>query len=159
MDDFDEEIHRSISAIKDTKKSITLTPEGLSKIWGIGLKTEMRTLAATNQQIIITTSLLAKRFRTDKYKLRYKKISFHDGTSYVDYLKVGFKSIRKLIGDTLYTNKLGFKKFFPCTDETSEQNFHTLRNFIEIFGLPPTFHSDNHRNFKEYKIWHLSNIY
>ena len=149
MDDFDEEIHRSISAIKDTKKSITLTPEGLSKIWGIGLKNEMRTLAATNQQIIITTSLLAKRFRTDKYKLRYKKISFHDGTSYVDYLKVGFKSIGEFVGGTLYTNTLGFKKFFPCTNETYEHNGHILQNFINIVGLLTTLHSDDNRNFKE----------
>ena len=44
---------------------------------------------------------------------------------------------------------MGFKKFFPCSNETSEETGHTLKSFIELVGLPPSLHSDNHSNFKE----------
>ena len=53
------------------------------------------------------------------------------------------KSIRQFIGGTLYTSKLGFKKFFPCINETSQETGHTLKRFIELVGLPPSLHSDN----------------
>ena len=48
----------------------------------------------------------------------------------------------------LYCNKLGFKKFFPCINETQEETSHSLRSFIEIVGLPVALHSDNHSNLK-----------
>ena len=126
-----------------------MTPEELSRKWGIGLSTAVRTLKATTHKCIRTTGLLTKRFRTDKAQLRYKQLSRQYGTFYVDYLKVGVTSIRQFIGGTLYTNKLGFKKFFPCTNETSKETGHSLRMFIEFVGLPFSLHSDNHSNFKE----------
>ena len=127
----------------NSKKEDSLTPEELSRRWGIGLR------KATTHKYIRTTGLLTKRFRTDKAQLRYKQLSRQYGTFYVDYLKVGVTSIRQFIGGTLYTNKLGFKKFFPCTNETSKETGHSLRMFIEFVGLPFSLHSDNHSNFKE----------
>ena len=47
-----------------------------------------------------------------------------------------------------YCNKLGFKKFFPCINETQEETSHSLCSFIEIVGLPAALHSDNHSNLK-----------
>ena len=138
----------NIGALK-SKTSNSLTPENLSKLWGIGLKTAKRTIDATTHQCIRSTGLLSKRFKTDKSQLRYKQLSRRYGGFYVDYLKVGVKSIRQFIGGTLYTNKLGFKKFFPCVNETSAETGHTLKSFIELVGLPPSLHSDNHSNFKE----------
>ena len=57
--------------------------------------------------------------------------------------------MRQFTGGTLYTNKIGFKKFFPCSHETSAETEHTLTGFIELVGLPPTLHSDNHKKFTE----------
>ena len=54
--------------------------------------------------------------------------------------------MRKNIGGTLYTNKIGFNKFLPCSNETSEEAGHTLRVFIEFVGFPPTLHYDNYKN-------------
>ena len=68
---------------------------------------------------------------------------------YTDYLKVSVKSIRGYIGGTIYTNKLGFKKVFPAESEQGEETGRSLRNFIEMVGLPYSIHSDNHQNFKE----------
>ena len=88
------------------------------------------------------------------------------GKLYVEYLKVGFKSVRNFIGGTFYTNKLGINKFFPFSNETSAENGRTIRGFIDLFGLPPKPHSDNHKNFKEViskatptEVWNNNNIY
>lgn len=93
--------------------------------------------------------MLGRRYKTDKSQLRYKLLTRRHGTFYVDFLKIGSTSVRQFIGGTLYTNRTGFKKFFPCTSETGAQTAHTLRSFIELVGLPTSLHSDNHRNFKE----------
>ena len=82
-------------------------------MWYIWLKTAIKTLDETTHQWIRPTGLLAKRFKTDKVKLQYKQISRQYGTFYFDYIKVGVKLVRQFIGGTLYTNKIGFKKFSP----------------------------------------------
>ena len=143
-----KDIATNVSSIK-SKYSPSLTPKELSKLWRVGLKTAQRTLLATTHKCMRTTGLLAKRFKTDKAQLQYKQLSKRYGGFYVDFLKTGVKSVRQFIGGTLYTNKLGFKKFFPCTNETSEETGSTLRSFIELVGLPASLHSDNHGNFKE----------
>ena len=70
-------------------------------------------------------------------------------TLYVDHLKVVVKSVRQFRGGNLYTEKLGFKKFLPCSNENSAETGHTFRGFIELVAPPPTLHSDNHKDFKE----------
>ena len=106
------------------------------------------TILATTHKCIHSTGMLAKRFKTDKSQLRCKQLSRHSGTFYVDFLKVNVKSFRGYAGGMLYCNKLGFKIFFPCMNETQEENSHSLRSFKEIIGLPAPLHSDNHNNLK-----------
>ena len=140
----------------------SLSPERLSAIWLIGLKTAKNTIHATTHKCICSTGMLSRRFKTDKSQLRYGQLSCHYGTFYLDFLKVKIKSIRGYIGGMLYCNKLGFKKFFPCTSETQEETNHSLHSFIEMVGLPALFHSDNHNNLKsglfkrtlrKFRIW------
>ena len=127
-----------------SRESDSLTPEELSVMWQIGLKTAKNTILATTQKCVRSTGMLTRRFKTDKSQLRYRQLSCHYDTFYVDFLKIGVKSIRGYIGGMLYCNKLGFKKFFPCTSETQDETSHSLRSFIEIIGLPTSLHSDNH---------------
>ena len=115
----DENMYCTVGAVK-SKSSPSLSSEKLIRIRGIGLKTEIKTLYATTHQCIRSTGVLSKRFKTDKSQLLYKHISIRYSTFYVDYLKVGVKSARQFIRGTLYTNKLEFKMFFLCSNETSE---------------------------------------
>ncbi len=87
----DNEYH-SISAI-NTKQHNTLTPEELSRLWGIGLKNARRTLAATSHRCVKTVGELTRRFRTDKVHMRYRRLSTKHGLFYVDTLKSKVKSI------------------------------------------------------------------
>ena len=132
-----------------SKSSSSLSPEKLSKLWHIGLKTAENTIKATTHQCVCTTGLLTKRFKTDKAMRQYKQLSRRYGPFYVDCLKMGVTSVRQYIGGTLYTDRLGFKKFYPCTCETSAETGSTLRSFVDMVGLPPSLHSDNHGNFKK----------
>ena len=93
--------------------------------------------------------MLARRYRTDKSQLRYKQLMRGYGNFYCDYLKVSAKSIRGYIGGVVYTNKLGFKKFYPCATKQGRETASSLISFIEMVGLPASLHSDNHKNFSE----------
>ena len=103
----------------------------------------------TMHQCIQSMCLLSRWFCTDKANLRYKQLTRQYGKLYIDYLKVGVCSVRKFIGGTIYTNKLGLNKFFPFIKYTPNKTGHTLYIFIDIVGLPYYLHSYNHINFKE----------
>ena len=139
---------RTLGALKSQQVN-SLTPETLSMMWQIGLKTAKSTINATTHKCIRSTGLLSKRFKTDKSQLRYKQLSRNYGKFYVDFLKVAVKFIRGFMGGMFFCNKLGYKKFFPCTSETQEEYSHSLRSFIEILRLPESFHPDNHNNLRE----------
>ena len=60
-------------------------------------------------------------FFTDKAHIPYKQVSRQYGTLYIDFLKVQVTSIRGYHGGVLYTNNIGFKKFFPRYNEKGEE--------------------------------------
>ena len=138
----------TISALKSTN-SPKITPSELSKLWNIGLNTAKRTLNSTTHKCFRTTGLLSRRFKTDLAQLRYKQMNRQFGTFYVDYLKSSVKSVRGYIGGSVYTNKTGFKKFFPHSDEKGISTSSGLRSFIDMIGLPSSLHTDGHNNFVE----------
>ena len=146
-DDFENNSSTIVNVNSSTSSSVN--PIDLSRKWKIGLATARRTLSATTQKCIRTTGLLSRRLRTDKTQLKYNQLSRRYGRFYVDFLKVGVKSIRGYIGGTVYTNKLGFKKFFPCDNERGITTAATLKSFVDLIGLPYSMHSDNHSNFRE----------
>ena len=120
-----------------------LTPEQLSSVWRIGLRTAKRTLKVSTHQCMRTIGVLTPRFRTDKAHMRFKQLSTRHGDFYADYLKCAVKSIRGFIGGTVCTNKLGFKKFYPMMTEQGKENSNTLRSFIQLIGIPRKLHTDN----------------
>ena len=130
------------------RESNSLSPEQLSRMWQKGLKMAKNTILVTTHKCIHSTGILARKFKTDKSQLRYKQPSRHDDTFYVGFLKVNVKLLRGYVGGMLYCNKLGFRKFFSCTNETQEETSYSLRSYIETIGLPAALHSDNHNNLK-----------
>ena len=71
------------------------------------------------------------------------------GSFYCNFLKSEAKSVRGYIGCVVYTNKLAFYKFVPCTTKAGGETGRTLSHFLNIVGLPHSMHLDNHVNFKE----------
>ena len=141
-----EEHYRSTNAVASRAKE-KLSPEKLASMWGIGIKTAKRTLKATTHRCVKTIGDLTRRFRTDKAHMRYKRLTTKHGKFYVDTLKSKVKSIRGNTCGNLYTNDLGFRKFFPMITES--QTPSTLQTFIVMVGLPPALHADNAKVFVE----------
>lgn len=137
-----------ISMMKATQRKDHISPEDLSRLWNIGLKTAERTLKATTHQCIKTTGILTRRFRADRAHLRYKQLATHLGDFYVDTLKSSVKSICGYFCGNIYTNRIGFKKFYPMSSFTSAESTATLQPFIHLVGSR-SLHSDNHKKFKE----------
>ena len=128
---------RSISAI-NSKLQYSITPEELIIRLCFGLKTVAFTFKATTHQYIHTTCFLTKRFCTDKDHLCYKHLSWQYCTFYTDLLRVKFTYICDYCGGLLFTNKIGFKKFFHFDIEKGENwsNFAFL-HLIGQFSLFP----------------------
>ena len=145
FEDKDKEF-RSVNAIATRKKDM-MTPESLSKLWGIGLKTATRTLSATSHQCIRELGTLTRRFRTDKAHMRYKRLATREGRFYVDTLFTKVRSIRGYTCGNLYTTTLGFFKFFPMETSTGAECASTLQTMLEIVGTPPSIHCDNAKDF------------
>ena len=144
-DDYGDDF-RSTHALKSSSKD-RISPEELSRMWHIGLRTATHTLEASTHQCIRTTGTLTRRFRTDKAHMCYPRLSTHMCTFYVDTLKMNVKSIHGYTCDNVYANKAGFKKFFPMDSETAAESAATLQNLIHLIGIPKSLHSDNHGNF------------
>ena len=81
-----------ISALNSYSKH-SLSPEHLSRLWKIGLRTAQRTLQATTHKCIRSTGMLSKSYRTDRSQLKYKQMRQQYGTFYVDFVKCAVKSI------------------------------------------------------------------
>lgn len=145
--------HRLISTVEVNNQSHalatstkeTITTEELMKLWNIGFATAKRTIKATTHQCLRTIGTLQRRFRTDKAHMRYKRLSTRHGRFYVDTLFSKVKSIRGYTCGNIFTNTLGFKKFFPLTTESQGQR--TMVDFIQLVGIPHTIHSDDAKVF------------
>ena len=85
-----------------------MTAEKLSQMRNIGLHTAVHILKASTHKCILTTGMLSRHYKIDKSQLKYKLC----GTFYVDYLKASVESLRGLVSEIVYTNKLGFKQIF-----------------------------------------------
>ena len=139
--------YRTSYAIRTKHRANSTTPEELAKLWGVGLKTCARTLEATTHDIVRTTGALTRRFRTDRAQMRYKQLGTHFGHFSVDTLKSNVKSIRGYVCGNVYTNRCGFKKFYPMSNFGGLESRSTLMHFIQGVGIPSSLHSDNHGNF------------
>ena len=144
--DFSQQEVRIASAIA-TRKKDKLTPEELMRLWGIGLSTAKRTLKATTHQCLRSVETIRRRFRTDLAHMRYKRLSSsRHGKFYVDTLFSKVKSIRGYTCGNIFTNTLGFKKFFPLVSEAEGKK--TMTDFIHMVGIPPSIHSDDAKVFQ-----------
>ena len=80
----------------------------------------------------------------------------------MDYLEVSSKSMQCYIGGVLYTNKLGFKKFYPCESEQGEETGQSLHSFVKMVDIPISICSNNHWIFSEglfKKLFHKFDIF
>ena len=148
----------TLNALKSKNKN-AITPEELARKWQIGIKTAARTLKATTHTCVRSVGDITRRFRTEKAHMRYRRLTTRHGLFYVDTLFSKVKSIRGFTCGNLYTNSMGFRKFFPMKDNTQAQNKRSLQAFIHLVGLPERLHADNHKSFTQGEFKQQCNKY
>jgi hypothetical protein len=76
IEDDVREDHRTLSALMLEKGTYVLSPERLSKTWGIGLPAAKRTLLSTTQRGVRSTlyPCIVRRYPTGYRPLRYPKL-------------------------------------------------------------------------------------
>ena len=121
----------TLCALRSKNKN-TMTPEELAEKWQIGLNTAARTLKATTHTCVRSVGDITRRFRTEKAHMRYRRLTTRHGLFYVDTLFSKVKSLRGFTCGNLYTNSMGFRKFFPMKDNTQAQNKRSLQAFIHL---------------------------
>ena len=116
-----------------------ITPDLLSRKWGIGLDKAKATLACTTQENIRSAVLpLTRRYRTDLLSQRLKRLSC---TMWTDTL---FAKEKSLLGHTcaqIFTDGEGFVYVHPMT--TKAHAGDALNCVTRDIGIPNTLISDN----------------
>ena len=130
-----------ISGVNTQSKDDSITPEILSKRWRIPLPKARDTLKATTYSSIRTNEgQMSRRFRTDTYQRRYKRLGGDNARFYTDTL---FSKVKSIGGDTcaqIYSNRIGFTKLYPMKTEADAHE--SLTTFIHEVGIPQELHSD-----------------
>ena len=154
----------TISGLRRESGQCTLTPEMLAKLWCVPISVAHQTILATTQQSIRSQEgPMARRFRTDTYQRRYRRLGGPFARFCTDTL---FSKVKSVMGNTcaqIYSNRIGFVKLYPMN--TKSDSHHSFSNFIHEVGIPHSIHSDGakeetfgpfRKKMKKYEVHHSS---
>jgi Reverse transcriptase (RNA-dependent DNA polymerase) len=133
-----DEDRRKIQALSSSELRSVLTPEILSRRWGIGLVAAKRTLAVTTQAGVRNVLLPSE--RKVRQRLDHLRFPTLKGRFYTDTLFAKNKSLRGHVAAQIFTNGLGYDRFYPMPDKKSAPD--ALMQFIHDDGIPQLLVSD-----------------
>ena len=130
----------TISSVDSRPKKNTLSPEKLSNLWKIPLHNAKRTLnATTNNYIRTNEGKLSRRYRTDLFQKRYRRMGGWYSRFYTDTLFFKTKTLDQFTCAQLYGNRAICKVYLM----TSKSDAHeSLSSFVHEIGIPSEIHSD-----------------
>jgi Reverse transcriptase (RNA-dependent DNA polymerase) len=133
---------RKLGKLSTTDRRSVLTPEVLSRRWGIGLETARRTLTATTQSGIRNVLMPGERkVRQRLDHLRYPSLKGH---YYTDTMFATTRmSLRGHKTAQVFTNGYGYDRFYPMRDKKGSSTADALMQFIHDEGIPQVLISDN----------------
>jgi hypothetical protein len=139
-DDFAQRLQRTVivSSAKTESRGSVISPQELSRRWGIGLETAKKTLTVTTQRgVRHVLHPTERRVRTRMSHLRYRRLKskFFSDTM--------FSKTKSLTLDTcaqVFVNDLDFTKFYPMRlrSDASDQ----LRTFVKEVGIMDSLITD-----------------
>jgi hypothetical protein len=143
--DLDDDVYpmaknkRKLCALSATERESILTPEILSKRWGISVDRAQKTIAVTTHEGIRNVFLPSERkVRKKAPWMNYPSIK---GSFYTDQFFSKIKSVHGYTGGSIYTNGMGYDRFYPWV--TKKEHPDTIMSFIQDVGVPQTLISDN----------------
>ena len=130
-----------ISAVNVTSVDSSLSSEALSKLWRIPLSHAKRTLQVTTNNYARTTEgRLSRRFRTDLYQKRYRRMGGWYSRFYTDTLFFKTRTADQFTCAQLFGNRARFCKIYPLPSKSKA--FEALSSFVHDIGIPGELHSD-----------------
>ena len=129
---------RSISALTAQDMKSVITPEILSKRWGISLPAATRTLRVTTQAGV--RNVLVSSERKVRKKAPWLKFPSIKGKFYTDSMFSNVKSLHGETGGSMFTNGHGFDLFYPWKKKSEHPD--KLMQFIHDVGVPQVMISD-----------------
>ena len=133
---------RKLLALSTSNKRSVITPEILSRRWGVGLDTAKRTLKVTTQSGI--RNVLAKGERKVRQKLDHLAFPNLSGKWYTDTMFSNVQSVRGHLTVQVFTNGRGSDHFYPMKSK-GMVGPNALMPFIREVGIPQTIVIDNAR--------------
>ena len=133
--------HRNIqalSALSATDRKSVITPEILSKRWGISLPAATRTLRVTTQAGVRNVFVSSE--RKVRKKAPWLKFPSIKGKFYTDSMYSKVKSLHGDTGGSMFTNGHGFDLFYPWKKKSEHPE--QLMAFIHDVGVPQVMISD-----------------
>ena len=98
-----------IHKVSSVKKDTSLSPESLSKLWKIPLQAAKRTLGVTTSKHIRTNEgKLSRRFRTDIFQKRYRRMGGNFSRFYTDTLFFKCKTLHLFTCAQVFCNKVSY---------------------------------------------------
>jgi len=131
---------QKLFALSTGEKRSTITPEILSRRWGIGLDTAKRTLQVTTQSGI--RNVLARGERKVRQKLNHLAFPNLSGKWYSDTMFSKTQSVRGHLTAQVFTNGRGSDHFYPMKSK-GMVGPNALMPFIQEVGIPQTIVTDN----------------
>jgi len=138
-----EDSLRSLFALSTEEKRSVITPEVLSRRWGIGLAVAKRTLSVTTQAGI--RNVLAPTERRSRQRYNHLQFPTLRADIYSDTMFTESKkpSLQGYTAAQVFTNGKGFDCFYPI--KTKGLAHEALTHFIQDSGIPKTIITDNAR--------------
>lgn len=122
--------------ISNTRHSV-ITPERVSRVFGVGLNAAKQTIAVTTQKgVRRAINPLNRRYRVDHLNLHQNRLG---GQWYVDHMSAQKKSINQNTGAWVYSNG-NLTKVYPV--RTRSEVDDTLSTFCNDLGIPAKLKSD-----------------
>ena len=132
-----------IGALRTAERRTTITPQMLSRRWGIGLETAKDTLRATTLRATTQSGIrnvLAPSERKVRKKAPWLKFPAVNRTLFADALSAKIPGLHKETGATVFTDGKGYDFFYPW--ETKSHYQHALMSLIHDAGVPKTLVTD-----------------
>jgi hypothetical protein len=132
-----EDDDRKISAVGSKTRHSDVTPEELSRKWRVGIDTARQTLKVTTQLGVRTAvHPLTRRYRTDHFTLRYKRLN---ETFYSDTMFATTKSLKGNRCAQIFSTK-DFIRVHPM--DSKSECAQALQVFAEDIGIPADLVTD-----------------
>ena len=140
-----------LKAVDAYSKSGKVSPDALSKLWGIGPKSARKTVESTTQSHVRKLNgKIHRRVRTKVHQRRYRQLGGPLARFSSDTFQASCTSLRGNDYFQLFTNRGNFTKTYSM--ESKSDAPLALNRFIHEVGVPTEIHTDGSKE-QSYAKW------